>query len=370
MTLRVAFLGYRFMGQAHANALARLPMFFPDAPAVERAVLIGRDEAALEPAAEHLGFDDVSTDWESALDGVDVFYNLGPNHLHPEPSIAALDRDVHVLCEKPLAPTLEGATEMEAAATASEAQAGIGFNYRFLPAIQYAKDLLESGELGAIRQFRGRYLQDWLVDPSAPWSWRLDESLAGSGALGDLGAHTVDLARYLVGDIDAVSGTRRTFTTERPTSDGTGTRDVTVDDAMTAVIEFESGAVGTVEASRVAPGHANDQTIAIHGTAGSLRFELERPNELHVKRPDQRGYERVLVTEETDPYVSRWWPPGHVLGWEHAFVHENYEFLRAIDDGLAFQPDFEVGLAVQRVLDAIARSDDEREWTTVAGRKG
>ena len=364
MTLRVGFLGYRFMGKAHANALARLPMFFPEAPAVTREVLVGRDEDALATAADRFGFEQTTTDWEAALDDVDVFYNLAPNYLHPEPTIAALERDIHVLCEKPLAHDLDAAERMADAAAESDAIAGVAFNYRFLPAIQTAKTLVESGEIGEVRQFRGRYLQDWLVDPDAPWSWRLDAELAGSGALGDLGAHTIDLARYLVGDVEGVSGQMRTFVTERPVSGSDDVREVTVDDAYTAQLAFENGALGTVEGSRVAPGHQNDQTIRVHGTEGSLQFSLERPNELAVRRPDQRGYETRLVTDETDPYVDHWWPPGHVLGWEHAIINENFEFLRSIDRGATYKPNFEAGVAVQRLLDAIARSDETDTWTT------
>lgn len=366
MTIRVGFLGYRFMGKAHANALARLPMFFPDAPDVMRHTLIGRDEAALANAADRLGFSHTATDWDDAFDDIDLFYNLGPNHLHPEPTIEALNRDIHVLCEKPLAHTLDAAQDMAEAATQSDAIAGIGFNYRFLPAIRQARSLIEAGEIGDIRQFHGRYLQEWLVDPAAPWSWRLDEQLAGSGALGDLGAHTLDLARYLVGEVDRVSGQLRTFVEERPTETGDETRPVTVDDAYTAQLAFENGALGTLEGSRVSPGHTNDQTIRIHGTEGSLKFSLQRPNELAVRGSDQRGYERRLVTDQSDPYIDHWWPPGHVLGWEHAIIHENYELLRAIDTADTFDPDFQAGLAVQRLIDAISRSDATESWISTS----
>jgi len=367
--LRVGVLGYRFMGEAHANALARLPMFFPEAPAVERHTLIGRDEAALADAADRFGFAHTETDWEAALDEVDVLYNLGPNHVHAEPSIAALDRGVPVLCEKPLAPTLEAAAAMREAAADSDAVAGCAFNYRFVPAIRYARNLIADGALGEIRHVRGRYLQDWLVDPEAAWAWRMDEELAGSGALGDLGAHTVDLADFLVGDeagsVARVSGHLRTFVDERPLPDGDGTKPVTVDDAYTAQVEYESGAMGSFEASRFATGHKNDHTIEIHGSAGSLKFSLERLNELEVLRGDARGYETVLVTDETDPYIDRWWPPGHVVGWEHTFVHENYEFLSAVAGDGDFSPSFAEAYAVQEVLNAVERSDERGEWVRV-----
>jgi predicted dehydrogenase len=366
--LTVGVLGYRFMGKAHSNALARLPMFFPDAPDVERHTLIGRDEAALADAADRFGFTHTATEWRDVVDEVDVLYNLGPNHLHAEPSIAALEAGAHVLCEKPLAPTLDEAREMHEAARAADGVAGCAFNYRFVPAIRYAKGLIEEGELGEIRHVRGRYLQDWLVDPEAEWSWRNSKELAGSGALGDLGAHTVDLARFLVGDVAGdvarVSGHLRTFVDERPTGEGE-TKPVTVDDAYSAQAAFENGAVGTFEASRFATGHKNDHTVEVHGSEGSLRWGLERLNELEYKSNDSRGYETILVTDESDPYIDHWWPPGHVIGWEHTFVHENYEFLSAVAEGGEFHPSFADAYRVQEVLDAIERSDERGEWVAV-----
>lgn len=377
MTLDVGFLGHRFMGRAHANALARLPMFFPDAPATNLDVVVGRDESALATAVDRLGFDRCATDWREVLDEVDVLYNLAPNRLHVEPSIAALDAGTHVLCEKPLAHTLSAAERMAEAARRSDATAGTAFNYRFVPAVQYAKRLVEEGFLGDLRHVRATYLQDWLVDPEEPWSWRNDAELAGSGALGDLGAHSLDLARFLTGDdVERLSGHLRTFTEERPVEGGGGdgggsdggnpeTRPVTVDDAYTAQVEFASGATGLFEASRVAPGRANANEVELDGTGGSIRFDLERLNELEVCGADDRGFETVLVTGEDDPYLDRWWPPGHVLGWEHAHVHENYEFLTAAAEGESFAPDFRDGLDVQRLLDAIQRSDERGEWVSV-----
>ncbi|MFC5136439.1 MULTISPECIES: Gfo/Idh/MocA family protein [Haloferacaceae] len=367
--LKIGVLGYRFMGNAHANAMARLPMFFPDAPDVERHTLVGRDEEALAEAADRFGFAHTETDWADAIEAVDVFYNLGPNHVHVDPSVAALEAGVPVLCEKPLAPTLEGAERMRDAAADADVPAGCAFNYRFVPAIQHARNLIADGELGEIRHVRGRYLQDWLVDPDAPWAWRMDADLAGSGALGDLGAHSIDLAGFLLGDavggVDRVSGHLETFVEERPVLDDDGEveeyRDVTVDDAFSAQVAYESGAMGTFEASRFATGHKNDHTVEVHGSKGSLRFSLERLNELEVLREGDRGYETVLVTDESDPYVDHWWPPGHVLGWEHTFVHENYEFLSAVAEGGEFSPSFAEGYEVQRTLDAIERSDERGE---------
>jgi predicted dehydrogenase len=378
MTLDVGMLGYRFMGEAHSNALARLPMFFPDAPDVRRHTLVGRDEAALAEAADRLGFERVETEWAAALEAVDVLYNLGPNSLHEAPSVAALDAGVHVLCEKPLAHTLDAAARMADAARDSDAVAGCAFNYRFVPAIRHARELIASGALGEVRQVRARYLQDWLADPDAPWAWRLDADVAGSGALGDLGSHAVDLASYLLDDdVTRVSGHLRTFVDERPVEGGDGeageSRPVTVDDAFSAQAAFASGATGVFEASRVATGNKNAHVVEVNGTRGSLRFDLERLNELEVLREDGRGFETVLVTDESDPYVDHWWPPGHVLGWEHTFVHESYEFLSAVAAAEAgetgaessFSPSFAEGLAVQRVLDAVERSDETGEWVAV-----
>jgi predicted dehydrogenase len=328
-------------------------------------VLVGRDEDAASDAAERLGFADVATDWRDVVADVDVFYNLGPNSVHVDPTIAALEADTHVLCEKPLAPTIDGAERMAAAAADSDAVAAVGFNYRFVPAVQYAKRLVEAGELGEIRHARFRYLQDWLVDPDAPWTWRLDADAAGSGALGDLGAHSFDLARYLVGDVDAVSGFTQTFVDERVPESGGDARPVTVDDAFAAHAEFECGAMGTFEASRYATGRKNGHTFELDGTKGAVRFDVQRLNELEVKRPDGRGFETVLVTDEDDPYGDNWWPAGHVLGWEHTFVHENDEFLSAVAGDGDFRPAFADGLAVQKLLDAVDRSADDRAWVQV-----
>ena len=364
-SLSVAALGYGFVGEAHANALARLPQFFPDAPDVSRDVLVGRDEAAAREAADRFGFDRVETDWREAVADADVFLNLGPNHVHVEPTVAALDAGVHVLCEKPLAPTVAGAERVAEAAEASDATAGVGFNYRFLPAVQYAKELLASGDLGPVRHARFQYLQDWLVDDDAPWTWRHDAERAGAGALGDLVAHSVDLARFLVGDFAGVSGHLATFTEERVPEGGDEPQPVTVDDAVTAQAEFASGALGTFEASRCAPGRKNGHTFQIDASDGALAFDLERPNELEVKRPDSRGFETVLVTEGTDPYGDHWWPPGHVLGWEHSVVHQDYEFLSAVAAAGDHAPSVRDGLRVQRVLAAVEASDERGEWVSV-----
>lgn len=356
MTLTTGFLGYRLMGRAHANAVERLPMFFPDAPDVDRSVLIGRNRDAVEAAAERLGFDRVETDWENAIDDIDVLYNLGPTHIHVEPTVTALENDVHVLCEKPLARTVEEAQRMEAAARRSNALAGSGFNYRYVPAIQLAKRMADAGTFGEIRRFRGQYMQGWQADADDPWSWRSDADMAGAGALGDVGAHTIDLARWLVGDIESVMGTLKTFVDERPVEGTDEMRPVTTDDEYSALVDFASGATGVMEGSRVATGHKGGNVIEVYGTEGGFRFDMERLNELEVQTRDDDGWERILVTDDNHPYMDAWWPTGHIIGWEHTFIHESYEFLSAIAEDRDFRPDFADGVAVQKVLDAVERS--------------
>jgi len=336
--LRIGVLGYRFMGKAHANARARLPMFFPDAPDIERhpssgatrrrsrTPRSGSDSRTPRPTGRTR-----STRWTCSTTSARTTFTR-------EPSIAALEAGVPVLCEKPLAPTLDEAAAMRDAAADADVPAGTAFNYRFIPAIRYAKGLIEDGELGEIRQVRGRYLQDWLVDPEAPWAWRMDADTAGSGALGDLGAHARPrgLPRRRRGRRDRSrlgpppDVRRRAARLRR----GWRRRGVSRRDRRRRLHRAGRLRVGRDgglrEATRFAEGHKNDHAIEIHGSKGSLKFSLERLNELEVLREDDRGYQTVLVTDETDPYVDHWWPPGHVIGWEHTFVHENYEFLSAV----------------------------------------
>lgn len=365
MVLKIGFLGYRFMGKAHANALARLPMFFPDAPEIERSVLIGRTTEAVKEAADRFGFNTVETEWETALDDIDILYNLGPTHIHAEPTIAALNRDIHVFCEKPLAPRAATAEEMVSAARASEATTATGFNYRYVPALQLAKRMLDAGKFGRIQRFRGQYLQNWQADPNDEWTWRNDEASAGTGALGDQGSHSFDLAQWLIDDIDRVTGHLETFITERPLPGEDEMRSVTTDDEYSAIAEFHNGATGVFEGSRVASTRKGGNEIEVYGTEGGFRFDLERMNELEVYTESNDGLERVLVTADDHPYMDSWWPDGHIIGWEHMCVHQNYEFLSAIADNRPYEPAFEAGLAVQRIVDAIERSHEQRSWVSV-----
>jgi predicted dehydrogenase len=365
MTYDVGFLGYGMMGKAHANALARLPMFFPDAPATNRHVIAGRDEAALAEAADRYGFDRTTTDWREAVDTVDVLYVLTPNHLHADPTVAALEAGVHVLCEKPLARTLEEANRMVDAAEASDAVAGCAFNYRFVPAIRRIKGLVDDDVLGELRHFRGEFLQQFQADPDGPFLWRNDADIAGHGWIGDAGSHTIDLARWLVGDVERVAGMLTQFVDERPHPDTGEPTPVTTTDAYGALLEFESGVQGVVEGSRVATGHENTNTIELIGSKGTVRYEIERFNEIELRREDDEGFQTISVTGPGYPYMDHWWPAGHGIDWEHSLVHENYEFLRHVDGGQRYAPDFGDAYAVQEVVDAVAESADRGAWVTV-----
>jgi predicted dehydrogenase len=343
----VGMLGYAFMGKAHANAYRTLPYIVWPPPLEPRLVAVaGRDGAAAEEAAKRYGFARATTDWHSLVDDpeIDLLDNCGPNHLHAEPTIAAAEAGKHVFCEKPLGLDAAEAHEIWQRVEAAGVVHMCGFNYRFVPAVRRARQLLEAGELGGIQHFRGRYLQDW--GAAAGEVWRFDKAAAGSGALGDLGAHVFDLARYLVGEIAAVAGSLRTF------ADGRA-----VDDAFAATVEFENGAIGTVEASRFATGRKNAFSWEVNGARGSLAFDLERPNELLQSSGD--GFCTVLVTEPDDPFVDWWWPPGHVLGWEHTFVHEVEHLLGAIAGRNEVAPHgatFEDGYRAAELCDAVARS--------------
>jgi predicted dehydrogenase len=358
----VGMLGYAFMGKAHAHAYRALSYMTWPPPLTPRLVRIaGRDADAVAEAARRYGFDDHATDWREVVgdDRVELFDNVAPNSLHAEPTIAAAEAGKHVVCEKPLGITAEESYEIWQRVAAAGVTHMCAFNYRFVPAVRLAREMLEAGELGEIRHFRTSYLQSWLADPGAPMVWRLDRGLAGSGALGDLGTHVIDLARYLVGEIRAVSGATTTFVPSRPGGE------VTVDDAFESIVEFEGGAIGTIEASRFALGRINSLTFEINGSKGSIAFDLERLNELQVylsdSKPGQReqGFRRVLVSESDHPFWSHWWPPGHVLGWEHTFVHELHHLLSAIRDGNDVEPhgaSLRDGYRASEVADAVVRS--------------
>ena len=356
----VGMLGYAFMGRAHAHAYRTLATLAALPLRPELAVVAGRDAAGVGEAARRWGFAHAATDWRELVadERVQLLDNCGPNGLHGEPAIAAAEAGKHVVCEKPLGRDANESFEIWQRVAAAGVTHMCAFNYRFVPAVRLARELIAAGELGEILHVRARYLQDWGLD-SGLMTWRFDREQAGSGALGDLGAHVVDLSRHLAGEIASVGGVLRTFVPER---DGHA---VDVDDAFVATVEFEGGALGTLEASRVAPGRRNGLAFEINGSKGSLAFDLERINELRLyvegsaPAAGAQGFRDVLVTDPGHPFIEHWWPPGHVLGWEHSFVHELHHLLGAIRAGGSVRPygaDFEDGYRAAEVCDAIARS--------------
>jgi predicted dehydrogenase len=381
-TLNVAMIGYAFMGRAHSQGWATVGRAF-DLPLQPRMhVLCGRNEEACRAAADQLGWDEIATDWRDVVerDDVDVVDICTPGSSHAEIAIAALEAGKHVLCEKPLANTVAEAEQMAAAADKAAGQgtrAMVAFNYRRVPAAALARQLIADGRLGDIRHVRAVYLQDWIVDPQFPLVWRLVADEAGSGALGDIGAHIIDLSQYMLGEqLASVCGLTETFVKQRPLAEsaaglsggtsGTEMGEVTVDDAALFLGRFPRGAVATYEATRFATGHKNGLRVEVNGSKGSLVFDLERLNELaflDAEDPSaEQGFRTVLVTEGDHPYMAAWWPPGHIIGWEHTFTHEMRDFVEAIANGSEVQPDFAAGLQVQRVLSAVQRSAEEGGW--------
>ena len=383
--LRVAVIGHSFMGTIHTNAWQLAPKFFDLGTDIDVVAVCGRDEQAARSFARRFDIDSVETDWHAvvARDDVDIVDICTPGRLHAEIAIASLEAGKHVLCEKPVANTVSEAEAMTAAAEKA-AEAGIrsmvGFSYRRTPALAHARNLIADGRLGDIRHIRALYLQDWIVDPDFPLVWRLDREQAGSGALGDLGAHVVDLARYLTEhEITGVSAATETFITSRPlpgqasglTATATTERGtVTVDDAAIAIARTDRGALLTLEATRFATGRKNALRIEINGSRGSLAFDFERLNELEFADAtlpsSEAGFRRILVTEAEHPYAGAWWPAGHGLGYEQLFVHQAKDFAEGIVRENTLSPSFADGLRVQRVLDAIERSAASgSRWTSV-----
>ena len=392
--LGVGMVGHAFMGAAHSQAWRTAPHFF-DLPLHPRMLaLCGRDPARVSQAATRLGWESTETDWIRLVerDDIDLVDICTPGNTHVDIAVRALDAGKHVLCEKPLANSVAEAEQMAAAAERAAAHgvlAMVGFTYRRVPAIALARRLVEQGRIGQVRHVRAQYLQDWLVDPSSPMTWRLEKDKAGSGALGDIGAHVVDLTQYITGDeVDSVNGLLETFVHERPVmaeatgallggaSDGVGqeTGEVTVDDAAVFLARFSGGAVGVFEATRFATGRKNAIRIEINGTAGSLAFDFEDMNVLQffdAEEPaETAGFRRILVTEPVHPYVGSWWPPGHGLGYEHGFTHQVVDLVTAIARGEQPLPSFADGLQVQRVLDAVARSSQAGIWQSTAAGDG
>jgi predicted dehydrogenase len=364
--LRVGMVGYAFMGAAHSQAWRTVNSAFELPLRVCMSAVSGRSADAVAQAAARLGWESATTDWREliARDDIDVIDICTPGDSHAEIAIAALRAGKHVLCEKPLANTVEQARAMVAAASAAGGLSMCGFNYRRVPAAALMRRMIAEGRVGRIRHVRASYLQDWIVDPSFPLVWRLQKEKAGSGALGDIGSHIIDLTQHVTGQrIEGVSALTETFVKDRP--GGT----VTVDDAAVFVARLDGGALATYEASRFATGRKNALRVEVNGSLGSLVFDLERLNELlfyDATRPGpEQGFSRILVTEPEHPYMSAWWPPGHIIGYEHSFTHQARDFVQAIHDGTAPSPSFEEALGVQLVLEAVQRSAASGAWIEI-----
>jgi predicted dehydrogenase len=371
-TINVALIGYQFMGKAHSNAWRQAPRFFDLEWEPRLKVLCGRNRDAVERAARQYGFEEVETDWRKVVerDDVDLVDVSTPGHLHAPISIEAARNGKVVWCEKPLANSLAEAEEMVESVVEAGVFHALFHNYRFCPAIQLARRMIDEGAVGEVRHFRAVYLQDWMSDPSTPMVWRLKREFAGSGAHGDLNSHLIDLARFLVGEIEEVCGMFKTFVTERPIAEGSSEKDVVdVDDAALFLARFAGGAVGSFEATRFALGRKNHNRIEINGSKGSIVFNLERMNELEFydggDKNGLRGFRTIQATEPSHPFVSAWWPPGHIIGYEHTFINLVADGLARMARGENPSPNFEDGLQCQRVLHAVEASAGHGGWAQV-----
>ncbi|WP_088103586.1 Gfo/Idh/MocA family protein [Halalkalibacter urbisdiaboli] len=381
--MNVGMIGYKFMGKAHSHAYRDLPMFFPKSIKPIMKVICGRDPLGVAEAATQFGWEEYTTDWKQLIErtDIDLIDINAPSDVHKEIAIAAAKAGKHVFCEKPLALTLADSREMLKAVEGAGVKHMVGFNYRFTPAVMLAKKLIDEGRLGDIYHFRGWFLQDWVIDPNFPLVWRLQKEVAGSGSLGDLGAHTIDLAHYLLGDISDVIGMNETFIKERPlpsnmtglsaTSEQTSEKGpVTVDDATLFMARFANGALGSFEATRFATGHRSTNSFEINGSKGSVIFDFERMNELQVyftdDKDDVQGFRRVLATDPAHAYSEAWWPAGHTIGYEHTFIHSLVELMASFEENRQPIPSFVDGVKCQQVLEAVDLSIEKRQWIRVS----
>ena len=376
--LHVAMIGYKFMGKAHSNAWRQTDKFFDLKARPVLKIICGRDEPATAAAAEKLGWSEYATDWREVVErpDVDVVDICTANDTHAEIAIAAARAGKAILCEKPLALNVAQCRQMVDAVKKARVTHMVCHNYRRIPAVALAHQMIQNGDLGTIYHYRARYLQDWIVDPKFPLVWRLQSKIAGSGAHGDIHAHIIDLARYLVGEFDAVQGLLHTFIKERPllTETGPGLTakssskkgKVTVDDAAMCLARFRNGAIGNLEATRFALGRKNGIQIEINGSKGSLYFDFEDMNRLKFYRQDdpadRRGFRDILVTEGAHPFAGAWWPPGHIIGYEHTFVHTLRDFINAAAANKPVTPDFVDGMRNQQALEAVEKSAKSGRW--------
>ena len=379
----VGIIGYSFMGKAHSFGYTNMPMFYDCEAIPVKKVICGRKEEGVKAAAAKYGWESWETDWQKlvARDDIDVVDVCTPGDLHVEMSIAAAEAGKTVFCEKPLAKSLANARKMLDGVQKAGVKHMVGFNYRVVPAIALAKRLIDEGKIGEIYHFRGVYLQDWIVDPEFPFVWRLDREIAGSGPLGDLAAHTVDTARFLVGDIDEVVAMEKTFVKDRPqpaedvkgsglaVAAGGGRTEVTVEDAVMFLTKFKNGALGTFEATRFASGRKNFNGFEINGSKGSVAFNFEDMNKLlYQSREDEshaQGFRTILATEGEHDFAGAWWPPGHIIGYGETFVNEVYALMDAIANDKMPTPDFVDGVKCQAVLEAVTTSIKENAWAKV-----
>ena len=371
MSVRVALFGTKFMGKAHSQAYRNVNRYFPDAPQVEMKVLVGRNAAETEEAAKQLGWQEASTDWKAVMarDDIDLVDISTPGHLHCEMALEAVRQGKHIICEKPLGNDTGETEQMLRAVQNAGVRHFLMHNYRRIPAVAQAKKMIEDGRIGRIYHFRARYLQDWAMSPELPLLWRFVKESAGTGALGDLGAHIIDLARHLCGEISELAGTMETFITERPALDGSGPKPVTVDDAAVMCVRFDNGAIGTLEATRFAAGRKNQNTFEINGEKGSLTFDLEDMNRLGYfsisDDADMQGFRSVICCDDVHPYGTAWWPDGHIIGYEHTFTNSLYDFLMGAESGSRVRPDFDDGHPNQLVLEAAEKASQDRTWVRV-----
>ena len=379
-SLNVGLVGYKFMGKAHSQAYLKVGKVFDTKLKPVMKAVCGRNEAAVQEFADQWGWESIETDWNQLVTRDDIqLVDIGsPGDTHADIAIAAAKAGKHVYCEKPLANSLEDCKRMVAAVRSTGVRHMVNFNYRKVPAMALAKRMIEDDTIGEIRHVRATYLQDWLVDPAFPMNWRLRKETAGSGAHGDLGAHIVDLARFLVGNITEVVGELKTFVTERPAegassglsgSAGEGKEKVTVDDASLFLARFDSGAVGTFEATRMAPGRKNFNRVEINGSKGTLVWCFEDLNYLDYYSCEDpsyaQGFRRIIATEGEHPYVEAWWPPGHQLGYDHTFVNAVADLLEGIESGKNPSPCFLAGANCVSVLESVEKSVDSGKWEPV-----
>ena len=379
--INVALIGHRFMGKAHSNAYRQVRSFFPGNLVPRMKVLCGKAcNEELEATARQFGWEESDCEWERVIErkDIDMVDISTPGYLHHPMVIAAAQAGKHIICEKPLANTLPEAKDMLKAVEKAGVKHMVNFNYRRLPAVAFAKRLIDEGRIGQVYHYHGAYLQDWIIDPDFPLVWRLEKKYAGSGSLGDIAAHAADLAEFLIGEIQTVTGQLTTFIKERPlVAEGgswgakgqKGKGKVTVDDDANFLARFKNGAVGVFETSRFAGGRRNYNTFQVYGSKGSIAYNLERLNELEffdrTEPSEMQAFKTILVTQAEHPYVGAWWPPGHVIGYEHTFVHVIHDFLTAIDEDRLPEPNFRHGLRNQTVLDTVARSSKSRRWEKV-----